>query len=94
MAYEARPGTGSIFPNDRKDKDTHPDIKGDLCLEDGTVVKFAGWRKQTQAGKTFYSLKIDKPREAAGDDFRAGGSQPVAGSDKAPAAPFNDDIPW
>lgn len=69
MAYEPRPGTGSIFQNDRKEKDSHPDYRGDLCLEDGTVVKIAGWKKQTSGGKPFLSLKIDKPR----DDFRGGG---------------------
>jgi hypothetical protein len=95
--YQPKPGFGSIFPNDRKEKDAHPDIKGDLCLEDGTVVKFAGWRKQTRAGKTFYSLKVDRPRDDSFSGGGAGADRGVSGGGSRGAGTFydlNDDVPF
>jgi hypothetical protein len=95
--YQPKPGFGSIFPNDRKEKDAHPDIKGDLCLEDGTVVKFAGWRKQTRAGKTFYSLKVDRPRDDSFPSGGAGADGGVSGGRGGGARgddPFGDEVPF
>lgn len=67
MAYEPRPGTGSLFQNDRKEKDTHPDYKGDFVTDSGEVIRFAGWKKQTRDGKPFLSLKQDRPRDDRAD---------------------------
>lgn len=73
MSYQPKPGSGSLFKNDRKEKDTHPDYRGDLCLPDGSMIRLAGWIKQGAKG-SFLSLAVDKPREEQrqSDDFLAG----------------------
>lgn len=62
MAFEQRPGSGTLFPNDQKGNDRAPAYRGDLALEDGRVIKIAAWRKEGRKGE-FLSLAIDKPRE-------------------------------
>ena len=37
MAYEMRAGSGSLFKNDRKEKETHPDLKDKVMLPNGEV---------------------------------------------------------
>lgn len=67
MAYEQKPNTGSVFKNDRKEKDSHPDIKGS-ALVDGVEYWISGWRKEGERGG-WYSLaftpKDDKPAKHA-----------------------------
>jgi len=86
-----KPGLGTMRANKFKDSDAKPDIKGEITLNDGQVVKFAGWRKTDKNGGLYYSLKQDRPREDA-DAFRAASPEPVAGGDRDD--PFNDDVPW
>ena len=42
--FELRPGQGSLFPNDRKETDKHPDVTGKINL-DGTLYWLSGWWK-------------------------------------------------
>ena len=51
MAFEAKPGSFSLFKNDRKEKDTHPDYKGDGVTLDGTAVWISAWLKEGKNGK-------------------------------------------
>jgi hypothetical protein len=48
---------GSIFKNDRKEQDNHPDLKGSLNVE-GTDYWISGWHKVSKEGKKFVSLSI------------------------------------
>lgn len=76
--FVQRPGSGTLFQNDTKGNDRAPAWKGELALEDGTILKLAGWVKQGRKGE-FISLAIDKPREnAERDEFRSQGSSGVA----------------
>ena len=65
MAYEQRDNSGSIFVNDRKEKDTHPDRSGTAMI-DGVMYYVSGWIKQGSKGQ-FLSLafkrKEDKPAQ-------------------------------
>lgn len=56
MAYEMNPGQFSLFKNERKEKDTHPDYTGKIMLEDGEHYLDA-WLKEGKKGK-FMSGKI------------------------------------
>lgn len=60
MAYEQRDNTGSLWINDRKEKDTHPDRTGTLLIE-GKSYFLNGWLKKTADGKPFLSLSV-KPK--------------------------------
>lgn len=91
MTFQHKPGMGALFPNKEKKGENHPDVKGELCLNDGQTIRFAGWRKEGAKG-VFYSLKQDRPRED-GDAFRAPATPSVADRDDN-GAPFDDEIPW
>ena len=62
MAYEARPGTGTLFSNRDKKNDKHPDLKGDALIEiDGQryQIELAAWTKQSERAGKFLSLSIN-----------------------------------
>lgn len=60
---ENKPGTGALFKNERKQKDTHPDYTGKLILPDGKEMSLAGWSKESKSGKKYMSLSLSEPRE-------------------------------
>ena len=92
MSYQNRPGSGALFSNNRKDKDTHPDYRGDVCLPDGTVMSIAGWLKSGRDGRKFISLKIEEPRDKKTDDFRSRDAAGVSRNDRDD--PFSDEVPF
>lgn len=56
--YELKEKNGTLFSNDRKEKDNQPDYKGKVLIE-GKTYEIAGWKKTSQAsGKNFLSLKL------------------------------------
>ena len=88
MAYEAKPNTGIIGANKRKEQPNHPDISGSINI-DGKDYWLSGWKKSNASG-TFYSLAA-KPKDAA--------SRPARDRGNAPPADFsdfgnNDDLPF
>jgi uncharacterized protein (DUF736 family) len=58
MAYEMRVNQGSLFKNDRKEKETHPDLKGKVMLPNGEVRWLSAWKKTTGAGAAWLSVSI------------------------------------
>ena len=58
MAYEHKPGTGTLFANDKKGNDKAPDVRGEFNL-DGKIYKIAGWSKTLPSGVDIQSLKIE-----------------------------------
>ena len=71
MAYEVKPNTGTLFVNDRKQAETHPDYTGKLLIGRDLLQKLAAygeanleisaWIKETKAGKTIISLQCKEP---------------------------------
>jgi hypothetical protein len=82
--------TGRIGKNDRKEKDTHPDIKGD-CEIDGVEYWVNGWRTMRKDGSGhFYQLRFNRKQEAKSSRAPAK-AKPSQGSG------FDDmqnDVPW
>jgi hypothetical protein len=64
MAFEHKPGSGTLFNNDRKTADNQPDMTGEIKLPDGTLMRLAAWRKDGTKGP-FYSLKLSEITKAA-----------------------------
>jgi hypothetical protein len=58
MAYEMRPSSGSLFKNDKKTTDKHPNLKGRVMLPNGEERWLSAWTKKTNAGETWVSLQI------------------------------------
>lgn len=80
MAYEQKPDTGTLFTNDRKAQENHPDYNGKLLISRDLLQKLAGygeamieisaWVKETKAGKTIINLQCKEPykkAESSGD---------------------------
>ena len=63
MAFEKRDNSGSLFVNQRKEKDSHPDYDGSIMVN-GVEFWIKGWKKQGQ-GKTFLSLSVTPKQERA-----------------------------
>ena len=91
MAYQQKPGYFSIFPNDKKEKDTQPDWKGSITLPDGSEYWFDAWNKQGQKGN-FISGKIGNPKNSNGGAVNQPASY-TAFPSAVPAA-ADDDIPF
>jgi len=78
MAYEQKDLTGSLFKNDRKESDTHPDYKGSALLN-GVEHWIDAWINTAKDGSKYMSLKF-KQKEARGEP-RQGYSMPASDLD-------------
>ena len=89
MAYQHKPGQGSLFPNDRKQSDNHPDYTGKILahrdIKAGEELRLAAWSKQGGKGY-FYSLSLSdlQPKDNSKRE-----SAPVSA-----AEPLDDEIPF
>ena len=62
MAYEQRDNSGTLFKNDKREKDTHPNARGRAMIG-GVMYYVDAWTKDGANGK-FQSLSF-KPIETA-----------------------------
>ena len=76
MAYETKDNTGSLWKNDRKEKDTHPDYTGSVRIN-GHDMWISAWLKESN-GKRFMSLAF-KPKD--GTSARPGQAEAKAAQD-------------
>ena len=51
MAYDPKPGSFSLFKNQQKQSDTHPDYSGDGKDLAGNAVYVSAWLKEGKSGK-------------------------------------------
>lgn len=58
---EKKDNSGALFTNDKKQKETHPDLNGKVVIA-GTEYYLSAWKKQTKDGKNYLSLSF-KPVE-------------------------------
>ncbi len=75
MAYEQRDNSGTLFKNDRKTQDNHPDMSGKIMVA-GVMYWISGWTKKTQTGDKFLSLST-KPIEGQSAKPKADAPKPV-----------------
>jgi len=61
MAYEHKNGTGTIFQN-KKNSEMQPDFKGELKTNNGELIKFAGWWKESKAGTRYIACKQEEAK--------------------------------
>jgi len=57
---EIKLNSGSIFKNDYKEKEAHPDYKGKINV-DGKVKDIALWVNKPDGGKPYFGVKISEP---------------------------------
>lgn len=82
---------GQIWPNDRKEKDTHPDFKGSINVE-GKEYWVSAWKRKPDANPKAPSLSFSiQPKDEAAQAY----SNTVAAVEaaSAPDVPM-DDIPF
>ena len=57
MAWETKEGTGSLFKNGKREKDSHPNAKGEAKIG-GVLYEVAAWTKKDKNGNPWQSLSF------------------------------------
>lgn len=91
--YEQKDMSGTLFKNDRREKDSHPHAKG-TALIDGVEYWVSAWTKDGAKGK-FQSLSFQRkepkpqsaPQQPSQSYGKASGSAPRELDDEIPFAP-------
>jgi hypothetical protein len=77
MAYTQKDNSGSLFKNDRKTSDNHPNAKGTAMI-DGVEYYVSAWTRKDKNGNPWQSLAFtakDDTRQSAPPDARASNSR-------------------
>jgi hypothetical protein len=82
MAYELKDGNFSLFKNNRKEKETHPDYAGSIMIN-GKEHYLNAWLKEGKNGK-FFSGSVGKEKVPK-DNFKP------KGADEMPKNTIEDD---
>lgn len=94
--YIQKDNSGTIFKNDRKEKESHPNAKGS-CVIDGVEYWISAWTKKDRNGNPFQSLAFQKKEQAPVAAPRSAPPRQAPRNDNKPNGGFNDidsDIPW
>lgn len=84
MAYEMKDFSGSLFKNERREKDTHPNATGSALIN-GVEYWVSAWTKKDKNGNNWQSLAF-KPKTEAGTM--------MVKSNKNSVVEMSDDIPF
>lgn len=84
MAEFDNTNRGSLFKNDKKTEEKHPDMSGSINI-DGVEYWISGWKKRSKADVGFISLSVRHKEQTRQS------SQPTQ---KAKADDFEDDLPF
>lgn len=87
MSYVQKEGQGSLFKNDRKEKESHPDYKGSIMV-DGVEYWVSAWIKRSEGKAPFMSLSA-QPKEKQQEAPRRSAPPP-----SRPQQDMDDDIPF
>lgn len=83
MAYEHKPNSGTLFKNTKKEKDTHPNAKGEALIG-GVLYEVSAWTRKDKNGNPWQSLAF----QVKGERTERPARQP------APAGGMSDDRPF
>jgi len=61
---------GALFPNDKKEKESHPDFRGNIDIE-GKEFWIKGWKKTSKSGMKFLSLAVTAKDAEGGNSSKA-----------------------
>ena len=73
MTFVPKPNTGSLWANDRKTAENHPDLRGEVVVdkqllvdlmskgENPVKIALAGWNKTSASGRDYVSLVASEP---------------------------------
>jgi len=73
MSFVPKVNTGSLWKNDKKTEDKHPDYRGDAVLdkamlqeliakgEDPVTISVSLWKNKTKAGQPYLGVSFQKP---------------------------------
>jgi hypothetical protein len=81
MAYEQKDNSGSLFKNDKREKDTHAHAKG-TALIDGVEYWVDAWTNEARDGSKYQSLKFKRKEAGVGQR-----QQPAQSYSRDPDAP-------
>jgi uncharacterized protein (DUF736 family) len=91
--YQPKDMTGSLFRNDRKERDTHPDYKGSALIN-GVDHWLDAWINEDRNGNKYMSLKL-KPKEARQSYSGSYNGDPATNrSGSVSQADLDDEIPF
>lgn len=94
MAYEPRNNSGSLFKNDRKQNDRHPDYTGNAIVN-GKTMRVSAWVKTSQNGTKFMSLAFDEPQQGTQQSApQPARPQYAPAPAPAPASDTDPDLPF
>jgi hypothetical protein len=62
--YQQKDNSGSIFKNERKEQENHPDGKGSALI-DGVEYWVSSWNRTSSSGKQFRSLSFQRKEQPA-----------------------------
>lgn len=62
MAYEQKDNSGSLFNNDKKTTENHPDRTGSALIN-GVAYWVSGWVKKDKNGKPWMSMAFTEKEE-------------------------------
>ena len=87
MAYEQRDNSGSLFPNDKREKDTHPNLRGSIMVG-GVMYWIDAWTKHKADGTKWLSLAV-KPKKSRSEAPSRQAAKPKADDfDESADIPF------
>lgn len=82
--YQPRDNSGTLFRNEKKQSEKHPDYKGDGIIN-GQEVWLSAWIKEGKRGK-FMSLSFEPKKERSNN--RSSERKPARANDEDEDVPF------
>lgn len=73
MSFIPKPNTGSLWHNDKKSSDNHPDMRGEVVVdkellmaqiskgENPVKLAISAWNRTSLAGRDYMSLSVSEP---------------------------------